>query len=246
MQGLVGFSPWGVRTSSTRPATTSAMTASGARLDGGGMTAPGVPSSLGSYWSFSAATVDLQASVVKLGPLPASMFPVALATPLIAWAAAYSAAIITVVNAVAAATVPSTDGGKAALTALGVALAVPGALPPIPDGGCVDVDELELISTVERKGSLMGVTENVSLRRFLAFRRLKSIPRAEGGAKAKRGRPDGKAARSCGISGDTRDEAATLLHVPCGTAEALETVFDPDVRDVPQKLKTAARHRSLG
>ena len=96
LQGIVDYSPWGyAKLNSTGY---HLMTSSGARLDGGGMSAPGVPSALGSYWSFSAASVGLQASVVTLGPTPAAALPVALATPLLAYLALVQATCQAVYN----------------------------------------------------------------------------------------------------------------------------------------------------
>lgn len=68
LQGIVDYSPWGF----TKLNVTGyhVQTSGGARFDGGGMSAPGLPSSLGSYWNFQAGTFAAQASVVQLGPTP--------------------------------------------------------------------------------------------------------------------------------------------------------------------------------
>ena len=79
LDGIQDVCPWGnVSFNSTGY---HLVTAGGATLDGGGMSIPGLPSALGSYWTLTAATIDLVASVVCLGPLPESALPVALSTP---------------------------------------------------------------------------------------------------------------------------------------------------------------------
>lgn len=83
LQGIVDFSPWG--SAKLNQTGYHIMTASGARLDGGGMTAPGLPSAIGSYWTLSAGSCSLQATTVNLGPTREAQFPIALATPLIAY-----------------------------------------------------------------------------------------------------------------------------------------------------------------
>lgn len=70
----------------------------------------------------------------------------------------------------------------------------------------------------------------------LAFKRLKEIPREQGGAKGKAGRPS-NAATSRGISGDTRHVAAEQLGVSRDVAEACEKVFATP--GVPAELKAA-------
>ncbi len=69
----------------------------------------------------------------------------------------------------------------------------------------------------------------------LAFTRLKQIPREQGGAKAKMGRPS-KSATSSGLS-ESRDTAAELLGVSRNVAEACETIFTTP--GVPDALKAA-------
>lgn len=83
----------------------------------------------------------------------------------------------------------------------------------------------------------------------LAFKRLKAIPREQGGAKRKRGAPAGNAnAAKGGVkikgaekstidSGKTSDAAAALLGVSRSVAEACETVFTTP--GVPEALKEA-------
>lgn len=85
-QGIVAFSPWG----SYKLNVTGyhLMTSAGARIDGGGMSAPGLPGAVGSYWTFSAATASLQASVVNLGPTRATQIPIVLSTAHLAYVAA--------------------------------------------------------------------------------------------------------------------------------------------------------------
>lgn len=59
----------------------------------------------------------------------------------------------------------------------------------------------------------------------IAFKRLRELPKEQGGTKPKRGRPK-KGAASGGISkGDSRDAAASVLGVGRHEAEALETIF---------------------
>lgn len=79
LQGIVAFSPWG----SYKMNVTGyhLMTAAGARMDGGGVSAPGLPAAVGSYWTFSAASCSLQSSTVNLGPTRAAQTPVMLSTP---------------------------------------------------------------------------------------------------------------------------------------------------------------------
>lgn len=72
-----------------------------------------------------------------------------------------------------------------------------------------------------------------------AFKRLKEIPKAEGGAKAKMGRPKGdekKSAESRPLS-RSRDDAAEQLGVSRDIAESLEAVFTTP--GVPDELKSA-------
>ena len=126
LQGIVDFSPWG--SAKLNQTGYHIMTASGARLDGGGMSAPGVPSALGSYWTLSAASCSLQASVVNLGPTREGQTPIALATPLIAWSAAFITALAAAATTAEGAA-SAGDGGHAAFAAFIAALA---ALPPIP------------------------------------------------------------------------------------------------------------------
>jgi len=94
LQGIVDFSPWG--SAKLNQTGYHIMTASGARLDGGGMSAPGVPSAIGSYWTLSAASCSLQASTVNLGPTREAQFPIALATPLLAYLVELQAALAAV------------------------------------------------------------------------------------------------------------------------------------------------------
>jgi hypothetical protein len=75
----------------------------------------------------------------------------------------------------------------------------------------------------------------------LAFTRLKEIPREEGGAKGKRGRP-GKGASSSTFS-KTRDDAAQMLGVGRNEAEACATVFTTP--GVPDELKAAVNREEL-
>ena len=112
LQGIVDFCPWGKVT--LNQTGYHVLTSGGARFDGGGMSAPGLPSALGSYWTFSAATIDLTASVVCLGPTPEDAIPVALATPLLAYITALEAAI---------ATITSVTPGSAAIASLQAATA---------------------------------------------------------------------------------------------------------------------------
>lgn len=81
-----------------------------------------------------------------------------------------------------------------------------------------------------------------------AYRRLKEIPREQGGAKGKRGAPvgnanaaKGTAKNNCGesptIELKARDEAAKRLGVSTDVARACETVFATD--GVPDELKRA-------
>lgn len=84
MQGIVDFSPWG---SSKINATGWHVLLPAGRMDAGGMSAPGVPSALGSYWTFQTGTFSAQASVVNLGPTREAQLPIALATPLLAYLA---------------------------------------------------------------------------------------------------------------------------------------------------------------
>jgi ParB-like chromosome segregation protein Spo0J len=75
----------------------------------------------------------------------------------------------------------------------------------------------------------------------LAFTRLKEIPREQGGAKAKMGRPGKSAARS-GLS-ESRDEAAKMLGVGRNEAEACATVFTTP--GVPDEVKSAVNRDEL-
>jgi len=68
-----------------------------------------------------------------------------------------------------------------------------------------------------------------------AFKRLKEIPREQGGAKKKIGRPE-KGAESRTVS-KTRDDAAQRIGVSRDIAEACETVFSTP--GVPEELKSA-------
>ncbi len=76
----------------------------------------------------------------------------------------------------------------------------------------------------------------------IAFKRLREIPQTEGGAKKKRGRPEGSVGSKNnpgikpGIS-ETRDDAAEMLGVSTDEARALETVFTTP--GVPEALKAA-------
>ena len=69
----------------------------------------------------------------------------------------------------------------------------------------------------------------------LAMNRLKQIPREQGGAKAKMGRPKSPSPGT-GLS-ESRSEAAKMLGVGRKTAEACETVFTTP--GVPEELKKA-------
>lgn len=127
MQGFVDFSPWGsVKLNATGY---HVMLASGARLDGSGMSAPGVPAAIGSWWTLQAGKVGLKASIVNLGPLPATMFPVALATPLLAYFTAFQLALIAAATAAGSAAAVG-DGGHAAFAAFVTALTAIAPAPP--------------------------------------------------------------------------------------------------------------------
>lgn len=93
--GIVDFCPWGKAVLNSTGYHLA--TAGGATLDGGGMSFPGLPSALSSYWSLGAAAIDLTASVVCLGPEPETQLPVMLATPHIAYIAALEAFITSVI-----------------------------------------------------------------------------------------------------------------------------------------------------
>lgn len=72
-----------------------------------------------------------------------------------------------------------------------------------------------------------------------AYNRLKTIPREQGGAKGKPGRPE-KGAASRGIVSDTRDSAAKALGQGRDRLESLEAVL-VNGADVPEELKQAVR-----
>ena len=71
------------------------MTSAGARMDGGGISGPGMVG-IGSYWTFSAASCSLQASTVNLGPTRGTQIPVVLSTPLMVYLSALEVAIGTI------------------------------------------------------------------------------------------------------------------------------------------------------
>lgn len=78
----------------------------------------------------------------------------------------------------------------------------------------------------------------------LAFKRLKELPKEQGGTKKKRGRKEGSVAGKVNSGASptisdsrSRDEAAALLGVSTDEARALETVFTTP--GVPEELKQA-------
>jgi hypothetical protein len=72
----------------------------------------------------------------------------------------------------------------------------------------------------------------------LAFKRLRELPKAAGGAKKKMGRPSKESkAQAPDFSGQSRDDAAAMLGVSTHEARDLETVFTTP--GVPEELKAA-------
>ena len=76
-----------------------------------------------------------------------------------------------------------------------------------------------------------------------AFKRLKELPKEQGGAKRRNGGDrkspgiKNQSAESSGLIGETRDDAALHVGVSRNIAEAAETIFTSS--DVPQELKSA-------
>ncbi|MFO0675279.1 MAG: hypothetical protein U0169_02015 [Polyangiaceae bacterium] len=100
------------------------------------------------------------------------------------------------------------------------------------DRARADVANMPPLSEPGKTRDKAAALVNVSTR---SVERLKEIPKSEGGAKSKMGRP-GKSGPRSGHS-ESRDEAAKMLGVGPQEARALETVFTTP--GVPDELKAA-------
>lgn len=89
--GLIFDSPYGKRTFGARGYHLT--TASGARIDVGGLSAPGVPPALNSYVALSAQSLRLEGAAISLGTVAGTPEPVAKATTLLSVLGALQAVI---------------------------------------------------------------------------------------------------------------------------------------------------------